>query len=132
MSTEPDWLTAADAADRLGVSESTALSDAKAGRLRSRDRGRGKRPRWVISRQHVEELLRAGGRRDRRAEVRTQRLVGATAVDADVQAELDAANRRITQLEAEVARLRVVARNANVAVQTQTESLQQYLLEDHA
>lgn len=132
-------LTVAEAAERLGVSESTVRSDVKARRLRGLDRGPGRRPRWSVSRLHVDELLAEGGRRDRRSEP-AARLgpaqehgdAGSEAVQAelaDARRELDQARGRIAVLESEVARLKTVARNANVAVQAQTDSLQQFVLE---
>lgn len=134
-----DWLTAAEAADRLGVSESTARTDAESGRIRGRDRGPGRRPRWVIAAADVERLVASGGRIDRRTS-RTAAPAPAPAAQAEVdrlREQLDEANQRlgaayqqVADMKAEVARLRVVARNANVSVQAQTESLQQYLVDE--
>jgi hypothetical protein len=47
-------------------------------------------------------------------------------------ARLERALSEVAQLEAEVARLNLVATNANIAVQAQTASLQQYLVAGEA
>jgi hypothetical protein len=130
VSRERRWLTAAEAADRLGVSEATALSDAKSGRLRASDRGVGRRPRWLISPEHVQEIIDEGGRTDRRSQaLEAAHTTEDNGLVAALQSELQRASQHIANLEAEVSRLRLVVRNANVAVQAQTESLQQFVLE---
>lgn len=130
MSRESGWLTAAEAAERLGISEATALSDAKSGRLRASDRGVGRRPRWLISAAHVREIIDEGGRTDRRSQaLKASQTTEDNSMVADLRGELERASQQIANLEAEVARLRLVVRNANVAVQAQTESLQQFVLE---
>lgn len=131
MFRERDWLSAAEAADRLDVSESTALMDAKKGRIHAYDRGEGRRPRWLLSRAEVDALVASGGRPDRRGVGRKPTVSMESASEiAELRSELHNARREVQELHAEIARLRGVARNANVAVQAQTESLQQYLLED--
>ena len=71
-----------------------------------------------------------GGRTDRRSRaLRTSTTTEINSLVADLRGELERASQQIANLEAEVARLRLVVRNANVAVQAQTESLQQFVLE---
>lgn len=134
-------LTAAEAAARLDVSESTALNDAKNGRLDAIDRGKGTRPRWLISERDVREIMGSGGRPDRRSS-RWREPVEPPAEPAgepgEAHRQLAKARTTITKLEAtvsqlraELARTRTVARNANVAVQAQTESLQQFLIDEY-
>lgn len=134
-------LTAAEAAARLGVSESTALNDAKNDRLDALDRGEGTRPRWLISERDVQQIVESGGRPDRRASrwgEPVQPSEELAAQPGETQHQLAEARTTITELEAtvsrlqaELARAKTVARNANVAVQAQTESIQQYLIDEY-
>lgn len=134
-------LTAAEAADRLGVSESTALNDAKNERLDAIDRGEGSRPRWLISERDVREVVKSGGRPDRRSSrwrEPDEPSAEPTGEPSEARRQLAEARARISELEAtvsrlgaELARTRTIARNANVAVQSQTESLQQFLIDEY-
>lgn len=131
-----EWITIEDAAELLGVSLATVTNDIRGGRLTHQDRGEGRRPRWFVSRTHVQQIIEEGGREDRRKQRTASPQPGsseASELAAEVEelrGRLQAAHDEIAALRAEVARLRVAARNANVAVQTQTETIQQYLVED--
>lgn len=131
-----EWIQIETAAELLDVSPATVVNDIKNGRLTRLDRGEGRRPRWLVSRTHVQQIINEGGRVDRRGQ-RTappHRASSDAAVYAEVEDlrnRLEAAHQEIAVLRADAARLRVAARNANVAAQVQTETIQQYLLGDH-
>lgn len=126
-------MTLSQAAQLLDVSESTIRADKDAGRLPVVDLGRGRRPRWMVTRSDIDRLLAEGGRSDRRT-VRTPSPVGRGDVQArdgersEMRRQLGEAQSQIRRLEVEVARLRTVAVNANAAVQAQTQSVQEYLI----
>lgn len=127
-------VTLVQAAALLGVSESTIRADLDAKRLPVIDRGKGRRPRWKVRRSDIDRQLAAGGRDDRRT-VRTAPLADhgedAKARDEELSSlrrQLSEAQATVQRLEMEVGRLRTVATNANVAVQAQTQSVQEYLI----
>ena len=126
----------AEAAELLGASESAVLQDVKEQRLDGLDRGRGRRPRYVASRSAVERLIAAGGRPDRRSRRDAQAQPPTPPIEQSADTgddrsvllrDLDAALAEVARLSAENDQLRLVARNANVSVLAQTESVQQLL-----
>lgn len=142
----PGWMSADEAAPLLRASPGVLRIDAQTGRIPSKDRGPGNRPRWLLSAEAVHALAASGGRPDRRtADARPPRLRvdnGGAAADlrqqltveranaAELSAQLKEALESNAFLHAEIGRLRTAARNANVATLAQTESLQQFLIDD--
>lgn len=133
------------AAQAIGVSRNTVVAMLADGRLAGVDHGPGKRPRYELHRDSVESMRNAGARRTSPSQKVTR---GTSAEDrppgsfpaaedpgrwgAPGAQDLEQLHKQLADLRAENQRLRLVARNANMAVQVQTESLQQYLVPDHA
>lgn len=133
----PDgYVTVDEAAQLLGVSPSTVLNDVKQERLEGLDRGVERRPRWMASRSAVDHLKSAGGRADRRSQLaqaaqQTQASEPTPPPSEDeiqLRLRLDEALAEVARLSAENDQLRVIARNANMSVLAQTESVQQLLV----
>lgn len=140
-------ITVAQAQDIVGVARNTIIAMLRDGRVTGTDHGPGTSPRYELDRASVEAFRDAGPNR-LPGQRRVTRPFEHHRADIDLAAEgpggRDEAGWRdvattddlgemrslIADLRAENDRLRVIARNANVAVQAQTESLQQFLISD--
>lgn len=133
-------LSAAAAAEIIGVHRSTVIAMLDDGRLEGNVGDPGTRPRYLVEATSAEALRDAG-----RARTHANQRVPAASTRSHDEPPLYAREQasgawggasedelaaRVQALEAENRRLRDVARSANSALSIQTEALQQFLIDD--
>jgi transposase len=119
------YMTTREAARLLDRAPQTIAGWVRDGVMEGLDQGERQRPRWLVSRQAVEERRRGSGSATEVTATSREQLV---AENARLHERLAQAEQRITDLQADLAQAREIGRQLGTAAQAAVDAAQQSLL----